>query len=163
MATNKNKSGFGIKYVTLNLIAKHGNVDDIKEISKITDLDLSFDSNEEHQIIKLENLDKCQSLKRLIVNRQALNRMIGIEKLYNLIELDLSGNNLEKIECIKSLKLLQKLDLSFNSITNIAPSISYLSQLNNLKLSNNKIQNVCFIQNCVKIFYFYIFALFLFL
>ena len=141
--SNRNKSGFGTKYITLNLIAKHGNVDDIKEISKITELDLSFDSNDEHQIIKLENLDKCQLLKRLIVNRQALNRMNGIEKLNNLIQLDLSGNNIQKIECIKHLKLLQKLDLSFNSIINISPSISYLSQLNTLKLSNNKIQNVC--------------------
>lgn len=151
MANNKNKSGFGIKYITLNLIAKHGNIDDIKQISKLTELDLSFDSNDEHQIIKLENLNKCESLKRLIVNRQALNRMIGIEKLNNLIQLDLSGNNIQKIECIKHLKLLQKLDLSFNSIINIPPSISYLSQLNSLKLSNNKIQNVlCYIMYIIS-------------
>ena len=139
---NDKKSGYGVKYLTRELIKARGKN---KEISKIKELDLSFNCDDQRQIIKLENLEKCQSLQSLIIQRQALNKMVGIEKLHNLIELDLSGNHIKKIESIKTLKSLKKLDLSFNSIINIPPSMSYLSQLISLNISNNNLQNVCFI------------------
>ena len=137
------ESGYGVKYITPSLIAKHANIDDMKQIASITDLDLSFKHSDDHKIEKLEYLDRCKSLQRLIVCSQSLQRMVGIEKLHNLIELDLSGNKIHKIECIKPLQSLQKLDLSFNCITNIPTSMSSLSQLAILNISRNKLQNVC--------------------
>eukprot|EP01084_Bolivina_argentea_P240349 403817_1 len=68
--------------------------------------------------------------------------MNGIQTLSNLIELDLSGNKISKIECIKQLHVLQKLDLSFNSITAIPGSISYLARLIQLNISRNKLQTI---------------------
>ena len=137
-----NVSGFGIKYVTPALIMKSANIDDERQIANIRELDLSFKPEDQHKIQHLQDLDRCKSLQRLIICHQSLTKMSGISKLHNLTELDLSGNNIQQIECIKPLKLLRKMDLSFNAITSIPPSMSYLSQLTHLNLSRNKLQNV---------------------
>eukprot|EP01083_Nonionella_stella_P185335 675607_1 len=135
-------TGYGVKYITPTLIMKHANIEDQKQLSSITDLDLSFKHSDEHKIQKLEHLERCKSLERLSICSQSLHKMNGIQTLSNLIELDLSGNKISKIECIKQLHVLQKLDLSFNSITAIPGSISYLARLIQLNISRNKLQTI---------------------
>ena len=114
----------------------------MKQLSTITDLNLSFKHSDEQKIERLEHLDRCKKLQTLTVCSQSLTKMTGIAKLTNLLELDLSGNKITSIEGIKQLKLLQKMDLSFNQITAIPASMAHLARLQHLNISRNKLPNV---------------------
>ena len=65
----------------------------------------------------------------------------GLENLINLRELDLSNNDIEKIDGLSTLKRLRSLNLSFNKITKIE-GLSGLKSLEILNLSNNLIESI---------------------
>lgn len=67
--------------------------------------------------------------------------MIGLHNLMNLKELNLSNNDIEKIENLNNLKNLHVLNLSFNKIYKLE-NISVLKNLEILNLSNNLIEEI---------------------
>lgn len=65
----------------------------------------------------------------------------GIEWIPDLEKLDLSGNDIEYVNCLKTLIKLRELDLSDNCITDLSP-LAALYNLEKLDLSNNRISTI---------------------
>ena len=72
------------------------------------------------------------------LSHNQLTRIEGLDKLVNLYYLDLSDNQLTRIEGLDKLTNLYYLGLSDNQLTRIE-ELAYLSQLESLDLSDNKL------------------------
>jgi len=79
-------------------------------------------------------MDQTKDLKKLILKQCMLKRMPTLTP--NLVEIDLSNNQIQTIEAIDQLTCLEVLDLSHNKITSVHPIQSQLKELN---LSRNQI------------------------
>ena len=73
------------------------------------------------------------------------SKITVIEGLYpyiNLLQLNLAGNAIKKVDNLSHLDQLQVLDLSRNSITNPGPGLGQLTSLKRLSLAGNFMQHV---------------------
>lgn len=83
-------------------------------------------------------------LKKVFIldgKNKGIKDLTGLEKCPNLAEINLAGNEIEKVDALKDLKNLQSLDLSKNKIVDITP-IANIKALQFLELSNNQIASV---------------------
>jgi len=80
-------------------------------------------------------------LTTLILSRNSLKNIQGLEKLTNLIELHLSSNKLSNINSINKLINLTALYLSSNRLNDIE-ALSNLTNLNTLYLSSNNLTSI---------------------
>lgn len=82
-----------------------------------------------------------------------LNSLDGIENCKQLIELDITGNNIESLEGLEKCSMLHKLNISNNKISNI-DSIKHLYYLEIVEYSiddiNLKLKNILNMINCVN-------------
>ncbi len=86
-----------------------------------------------------EELTGLNHLKSLTVDGTGICRINEIpEKIYQLEELNLRNNNINKIENLENLTNLKRLDLSYNNITKIE-GIGNLRNLEYLSLEGNNI------------------------
>jgi leucine-rich repeat-containing protein 49 len=97
---------------------------------------LDFSDNHLVEIAELPEL-----LKVLLLGRNRITRITGLEALGNLEVLDLSGNFIEEIEGLEKLQNLKVLNLESNKIRTV-PDIGYLTSLVELNLKKNQIQDV---------------------
>jgi len=67
-----------------------------------------------------------------------ISDVTGLDKLFNLQELDLSNNEIEEIEGLENLTNLKKLNLSKNNISELK-GLQTLIKLTDLNLSNNPV------------------------
>ncbi len=114
----------------------------------ITELDLSFTSNDTFGWKVLKNLSKFLSvlnhLKRLDLRSIKLGKFPeSIFSLNFLKYLDLSHNSINKLpEAIHSLKSLEYLNLEYNNLIMIPDSIDSLMNLKELNLKHNKLTSL---------------------
>ena len=114
----------------------------------VTELNLSFASNEIHGWKILNNLSQflndLEDLKRLELRSDRIGKFpISISYLYSLQFLDLSHNSIGKIpDSIQSLKSLEYLNLEYNDLTEVPKSIGSLTSLKELNLKHNKLTNL---------------------
>lgn len=80
-------------------------------------------------------------LEELILADREMQNLEGIEHCQNLTVLDISGNELESIGPLASLKLLKILDLSRNRVNNLN-ALSDCTDLLYLNLSDNEITDI---------------------
>ena len=114
----------------------------------VTELNLSFASNEIHGWKILNNLSQflndLEDLKRLELRSDRIGKFpISISSLYSLQFLDLSHNSIGKIpDSIQSLKSLEYLNLEYNDLTEVPKSIGSLTSLKELNLKHNKLTDL---------------------
>uniref|UniRef100_A0A7M5V0V0 Guanylate kinase-like domain-containing protein n=1 Tax=Clytia hemisphaerica TaxID=252671 RepID=A0A7M5V0V0_9CNID len=105
------------------------------KISTIADLSmhaslhtLLLDFNEIEEISGLVN---CASLKNLSISNNRISKITGLSKL-NLKQLDLSYNDIRRIENLQDLEFIQYLNLSFNNIRSLRglQEHGYLEEIN---------------------------------
>lgn len=84
-------------------------------------------------------------LKKVFVLKEGAGKGIkdltGLEKCVNLLELNLSKNEITDVSPLKDIKNLQSLDLSKNKIADVAP-LATVAALQFLELSDNQITSV---------------------
>jgi Leucine-rich repeat (LRR) protein len=109
------------------------------EISKLKNLErLRLDHN---KISKIENLEGLESLKVLDLTSNEIFKIEGLEDLDNLEELGLQLNEIERIENLEGLGSLRVLDLAANKISEIE-GLGSLDRLEHLDLTENRIDKV---------------------
>ncbi|MHA1689736.1 MAG: leucine-rich repeat domain-containing protein [Promethearchaeota archaeon] len=114
-------------------------IPEIKFIEKLTDLEhLLLQKN---HIMRLSGLNHLKKLKTLNLNENAIERIENLEGLSNLEVLDLSHNRIKTIENLSSLKSLKKLILDHNQIEKIK-GLENLEKLEELSISNNRIRKI---------------------
>ncbi|XP_006729643.1 centrosomal protein of 97 kDa [Leptonychotes weddellii] len=96
---------------------------------------------DKNQIIKLENLEKCQQLIQLSVANNRLVRMMGVAKLTQLRVLNLPHNSIGYVEGLKDLVHLEWLNLAGNNLK-VMEQISSCAALQHLDLSDNNISQI---------------------
>ncbi len=136
------KCGFNVtlrggKIILLNCEGSgFGSIDEIPVIERLTDL--------EHLILKrnkitnIYGLNHLENLQILDLSHNKLKTIDNLDKLQNLKELNLSNNQIKEIKNVNNLQSIQKVTLDHNQITEIS-EISGLSNLEDLNLNNNKI------------------------
>lgn len=122
------------------------------ELSEVDEIDLS-----EHLLNNADSIGGIQyltGLKTLNLSKNNLSNsdIAMLSSMKNLVELDLSHNNISDVEWLKSNTRLQKLDLSYNKLDttenyNSISSLSRLGRLRSLNLENNSIRNITPISN----------------
>ena len=126
------------------------------ELNEIDELDLSrhFLNN----VDAIGGLQYLTGLKTLNLSNNNLDNadIAMLSSMKNLVELDLSHNNISDIEGLKSNTKLQKLDLSYNKLDttenyNPIGSLNRLGKLKYLNLENNSICNITPISNLTDI------------
>jgi leucine-rich repeat-containing protein 49 len=112
----------------------------ISKIEKLQTLRLLqyLDFSDNH-LLEIENLPEL--LKVLLLGRNRIKRITGLESLGNLEVLDLSSNCIEDIEGLEKLQNLKVLNLESNKIRTV-PDIGYLTALVELNLKKNQIHDV---------------------
>lgn len=91
----------------------------------------------------IENLDRLKNLVSLNLSNNMIERMEKLEKLQQLRELNLSRNYIVRIEGLETLTGLQVLNLSSNSIEHIPTWLpKRLQALRTFRIANNKIVSV---------------------
>lgn len=116
---------------TLSLDEKSDNAIEIdKELLKAINGCLGRGENE--VITKEEAL----IVTKLDLSNSNITNIDGIKEFENLTELDLSKNNITNIDSLKNLKKLEKLSLSGNDISSGLGSLTDISTLKELDLSN---------------------------
>ena len=96
-------------------------------------------------ILKVKQIDKpvideadLKSLFILDARNQGIKDLTGLEKCPNLVEVKLSGNEIESLAPLAELKNIQSLSLSSNKIKDITP-LAGLVKLQHLELEKNQI------------------------
>ncbi len=121
----------------------------VKDVLNIKSLDLSYTEQdralEESMIHYISDLRKFPMLQELNLDGNDLYSLDGVEKLASLTELSLSGcftgDSDVDITPLTLAENIEKLDLSYNNITSIAP-LSTLKKLNSLDISGVKAQDL---------------------
>lgn len=136
-------------YIEGNYISDYNELPILDQI-KETDIfivyfnDPNLDLAVRNQLGKKEGVltdNDLKSIRRLIGTNHDISNLQGIELLENLIEIDLSENNIEDITPLEPLKSLQILKLKNNKVKDIT-SLVYLDQLTIVDLSFNEIKTI---------------------
>jgi internalin A len=136
-------------YIEGNYISDYNELPVLDQI-KETDIfivyfnDRNLDLAVRNQIGKKDGVltdNDLKNIRRLIGVGYEISSLQGIELLENLIEIDLSENNIEDLTPLEPLKSLQILKLKNNNIDDIT-SLIYLDQLNIVDLSFNEIKTI---------------------
>lgn len=145
---NNHTNNNGIQHFTGDYLQR---ICRVKNLVAVKEINIGFDTNfNDKNNRKIEQMDgnvlsKCKNLEKLCITMQNLTTMRGIEKLSSkCIEIDLSQNNISKIEGIdgNNIRNIEFLDLSGNNINKIPKSIQNLINLRHLKLNSNNIVNI---------------------
>jgi len=136
------KCGFNVtlrggKIILLNCEGSgFGSIDEIPVIERLTDLEyLILKRNE---ITNINGLNHLKNLQILDLSHNKLKTIDNLDSIQNLKELNLSHNQIKEIKNVNNLQSIQKLTLDHNRITEIS-EISGLRNLEDLNLNNNKI------------------------
>lgn len=119
-------------HITDELLLKHVSN---QPLTNLTYLDLHASG-----LRKIEGLDSCRSLQRLVLTCNDIQRIEGLGELTALSHLELSYNRIRRIEGLKGLVSLARLALDHNYITRLDDLNAlkkHLSQLAELSLSGN--------------------------
>lgn len=108
-----------------------GNLDYTLNISDLQDLDGELDLSD-YDIIDLRGIEYCININSLNLSGNNLRKIERISSLTRLESLYLSGNSIQNIDCLSTLTNLKELDVSFNEIEDI----SVLDKLENLLYVN---------------------------
>ena len=95
-------------------------------------------------------MDSLVNLQELNLSQNQIPKIEGLDLLVNLQELNLSINQITKIEGLEQLVNLWRLDLSDNQINKIE-GMNHLLNLNSLYLSSNKITKIEGLDNLVNL------------
>ncbi|WP_330572527.1 leucine-rich repeat domain-containing protein, partial [Robinsoniella peoriensis] len=104
-----------------------------------------FDTFTEKEALKIKKLDASN-----YNNSKKIRSLKGIEKLKNLVSLDVSYNKIYSLSGIEKLNKLNVLDFSFNQVKNIK-AIKNLYSLKHLILDGNKIISLKDIENLTNL------------
>ncbi|PVD21840.1 hypothetical protein C0Q70_17642 [Pomacea canaliculata] len=127
----------GVRYITEDLIRKIAREE---HLEVITSLNLTLSKEGGKKIKFIENLDRLKNLVSLNLSNNMIERMEKLEKLQQLRELNLSRNYIVRIEGLETLTGLQVLNLSSNSIEHIPTWLpKRLQALRTFRIANNKI------------------------
>ncbi len=125
------------------LFVIYGPDKDYSALSKLNNLEnfTRFAGTDYNDII--EGLKQCRNLKAITIRNSKIKDMKIISKLNlnNLVYLNLSINQIDKIQGIENCTNIERLVLSDNQITKIE-NIDHLNNLNELYLENNNIQDI---------------------
>ncbi|XP_057179418.1 leucine-rich repeat and guanylate kinase domain-containing protein isoform X1 [Triplophysa rosa] len=108
---------------------------DLSEYSSLTKLILDHNS-----FSAIRGLEKCERLSHLSLAHNSISRIRGLDHL-PLRELRLSGNAIQKIENLQTLRKLQVLDLSCNRIQSLS-GLQKLYLLGTANLESNLISEI---------------------
>ncbi|WP_394920460.1 leucine-rich repeat domain-containing protein [uncultured Robinsoniella sp.] len=104
-----------------------------------------FETFTEREAVKIKKLNASN-----YNNSKKIRSLKGIEKLKNLVSLDVSYNKIHSLSGIEKLYKLSVLDFSFNQVKNIK-SIKNLYSLKHLNLDGNKIISLKDIENLTNL------------
>lgn len=134
METNKFAGSLEIQF-------KKANANPFSSSNQITLQDISFSHNKLSKVIFMSEMYLLQKLNI------SDNQLLGLSNLSNvkyLSHLNISSNNLSTLNSeFAALQKLQYLDASHNSITQL--EIGRMRSLKHLLLTNNKIENIDFL------------------
>lgn len=99
------------------------------------------------RISRIQNLDRCTSLRRLVLRQNLITELRGLETLSELEEIDLYLNHIREISGLEHKPKLKRLDLSFNRIHSMAGLERFhLPALEELYLVQNRIKEIAGLQ-----------------
>ena len=98
----------------MDMLVIRGNLEKIKGLEKLTNLQFLFLNNNE--IEKIKGLDKLVNLKLLKLDFNNIEKIQGLDDLVKLRHLDLNNNDIEKIEGLGNLIHLEYLNLYRNPV-----------------------------------------------
>lgn len=119
-------------------IPEHNDIT-LGDMHRLTELEIGYAYDGE--VTSLKGLENAINLKRLVIRPQMIKDMSVIGGLTNLVELDLSGNDLSSIDFLASLTGLESLALSGTRISDISV-LENLKQLKTLELEDNNISDI---------------------
>jgi internalin A len=85
--------------------------------------------------------DDLKKVYILEARGKGIKDLTGMEKCINLLQLNLTKNEISDVSALKEIKNLQSLDLSHNKIADVAP-LGNIAALQYLELSDNEIADV---------------------
>jgi Leucine-rich repeat (LRR) protein len=114
-------------------------ISNLDQFCRITTLDLSC-----NVISRIEGLHSCTHLKELKLYSNKISRIEGLNKLKQLCHLTLQHNRIETIGSgLQSLQKLKRLRLDYNCLTRVSHhEFTGCPQLSHLDLSNNFLETV---------------------
>lgn len=98
-----------------------------------------------NRITAIRNLEPCVALRELVLQRNTVKTLDGLDTLRELVHLDLYMNRVEHIssDCFRNNPKLQKLDLSFNALRSLDGfPCENLPALEELFLIGNKVKQI---------------------
>ncbi|MEW9179386.1 NEAT domain-containing leucine-rich repeat protein [Bacillus mycoides] len=126
-----------LKNVTYLTLA--GNqIEDIKPLYSLPLKDLVLTRN---KVKDLSGIDQMNQLNKLFIGKNQIEDVTALAKMTQLTELDLPNNELKDITPLSNLVNLQKLDLEANYISDLSP-VSKLNKLVYLSFVANEIRDV---------------------
>ena len=126
-----------LKNVTYLTLA--GNqIEDIKPLYSLPLKDLVLTRN---KVKDLSGIDQMNQLNKLFIGKNQIEDVTPLAKMNQLTELDLPNNELKDITPLSNLVNLQKLDLEANYISDLSP-VSKLNKLVYLSFVANEIRDV---------------------
>ncbi|MBJ8051443.1 NEAT domain-containing leucine-rich repeat protein [Bacillus cereus] len=126
-----------LKNVTYLTLA--GNqIEDIKPLYSLPLKDLVLTRN---KVKDLSGIDQMNQLNKLFIGKNQIEDVTPLAKMTHLTELDLPNNELKDITPLSNLVNLQKLDLEANYISDLSP-VSNLKKLVYLSFVANEIRDV---------------------
>ena len=126
-----------LKNVTYLTLA--GNqIEDIKPLYSLPLKDLVLTRN---KVKDLSGIDQMNQLNKLFIGKNQIEDVTPLAKMTQLTELDLPNNELKDITPLSKLVNLQKLDLEANYISDLSP-VSNLNKLVYLSFVANEIRDV---------------------
>ncbi|MBK5486880.1 NEAT domain-containing leucine-rich repeat protein [Bacillus sp. TH17] len=126
-----------LKNVTYLTLA--GNqIEDIKPLYSLPLKDLVLTRN---KVKDLSGIDQMNQLNKLFIGKNQIEDVTPLAKMTQLTELDLPNNELKEITPLSNLVNLQKLDLEANYISDLSP-VSKLNKLVYLSFVANEISDV---------------------
>lgn len=126
-----------LKNVTYLTLA--GNqIEDIKPLYSLPLKDLVLTRN---KVKNLSGIDQMNQLNKLFIGKNQIEDVTPLAKMAQLTELDLPNNELKDITPLSNLVNLQKLDLEANYISDLSP-VSKLNKLVYLSFVANEIRDV---------------------
>lgn len=93
-------------------------------------------------ILRIENLWQFTNLRKLQLDNNIIEEVVGLENLVHLEWLDLSFNNIEVIGGLDTLVNLKDLSLASNRIQTIGNLDALAGSLQVLSLANNLIEDL---------------------
>ena len=105
-----------------------------------------------NQIPEIKQIKNPTSINSIQIRLSSLNNLQGLNSFTNLVQLDLSNNQIASLnKYLYSLTKLKYLDISCNKLSNL-DGIEFLGNLENLNASHNKIITLsCFKKKTKKI------------